>query len=580
MDLSQTVLTRIKEWTKPPYSNECVNEIEQLVSSDNYKEINERFAVDLEFGTGGLRGIIGWGTNRMNIYTVMKATQGLSNHLKQSFSGKKLSAVVSYDCRRLSTEFAKATASVFAANGIKVYIFKKMRPTPMLSYAIRKLGCDTGVIITASHNPKEYNGYKAYWNDGAQVTEPHDRLIIDEVRKINSMDMVLTGDFETYISRGTINYIDKDLDVDFFNDIRSLVINRDLIKSNKKDIKIVYTPLHGTGSLVMPDCFLNAGFEELICVDEQMVADSEFSTVIYPNPEEKEALSLAVKKAKSIKADIVIATDPDADRVGIAVMDRSGEMVLLNGNQTGAILIYYILSQKKRLGLLPANSAIIKTIVTTPLQDKIAESFGVKVFNVLTGFKYIATKQKHFEEDKNYIFQYGGEESYGYCTGNFVRDKDSLGASVMIAEAALLLKSQGRNLIDYLDEIYKKYGYYEDSLQSRTIKGLEGKEVIDRIMTTFRKNRPAKINGVSIIRSIDFENEDIQDSEGSRYILPKSNVLQYYFEDGSRITFRPSGTEPKIKFYFTTKGENSESLKVKVKDFERELMSIVDSIIS
>lgn len=576
MKLISNVLDKIKEWTSPPYNEECIKEIKKLVESNDVNELNERFGAELNFGTGGLRGIIGYGTNRMNIYIIAKATQGLANYVLKN--GKKdLKAVIAYDSRHYSKEFARITASVLASNGIKTYLFKELRPTPELSFAIRYLGCTTGVVITASHNPKNYNGYKAYWDDGSQVINPHDVGIIEEVRKIKKLSEVKQDDFEMLLTSGKIEWIGKEIDQAFINEIVKLSINKEKIKGS--DIKIVFTPLHGTGGTLVPQAFKEAGLPDPVVVEEQMKIDPDFSTVVYPNPEEEEALTLSISLAKKINAEMVIATDPDADRMGIVIRDNNGEYHILNGNQIGAVLEYYILKERKSNGMLPENSAIVKTIVTTDLQDVIAEDYGVKVFNVLTGFKFIGQKIRHFEEEDNYKYVYGGEESFGYLPGTHARDKDSISSAVIIAECCAYLKMQNKTIMDLLEEIYSKYGYYKDELEVRRIEGLAGKEVILKIMEYFRINKINSIGEIDVDHCIDYKNDKIKDAKDSKYILPPSNVMQFYLKDGSRVTLRPSGTEPKIKFYFSTKGINRDEADKKVEIFKKDLLDIVDNII-
>ncbi len=420
MNLSKEIQAKIKEWTNPPYKDDCINEIKNLAEKNNEKELIDRFGAELDFGTGGIRGIIGYGTNRMNIYIIAKCTQGLADYVLKS-KEKDPKAVIAYDSRLFSFEFAKKAAAVLAGNGIKTYIFKELRPTPELSFAIRYLKCTTGIVITASHNPKEYNGYKAYWNDGAQLITPHDKGVIDEVRKIISLDQVKEDDFNKLLDKKMIEWIGEEIDDVFIDEILKLSINKDVLAKSK--IKIVYTPLHGTGGTLIPKAIKKLGLPEPVYVDEQMKPDSDFSTVKFPNPEEKEALSLAIKKAEKTNADIVIATDPDADRMGVVVKDKNNNFIILNGNQIGVILEYYIFKEMKLKGTLPSNAALVKTIVTTYLQNIIAKDFDVKVFDVLTGFKFIGGKIRQFEEDNNYTFVFGTEESYGYLTGTHARDR-------------------------------------------------------------------------------------------------------------------------------------------------------------
>ncbi len=578
MALSPEITQKINEWINPPYDQQCINEIKSLLEKGDEKELLERFGVELEFGTGGIRGIIGYGTNRMNIYTIAKTTQGLANYiLKNNIKDPK--AVIAYDSRLYSKEFATKTATILASNGIKTYIFKELRPTPELSYAIRYLKCTTGIVITASHNPKNYNGYKVYWDDGAQIISPQDNGIIDEVRKIKNLNQVKDGGFSIdNVKNKMIEFICDEIDEAFINDIIKLSINKDKISGSK--IKIVYTPLHGTGITLIPKALKKLGLQEPINVEEQMYPDSNFSTVTYPNPEEEEALTLAIKKAQSTDADIVIATDPDADRMGIVVKNKDGIYKIITGNQIGVILEYYILKEKKAKNILPENGAIVKTIVTTTLQDEIGKDFKAKVFNVLTGFKYIGEKIRQFENDKNFEFLFGTEESYGFLTGTYARDKDSISASLMIAECCAFMKLQNKTIMDLLDEIYNKYGCYKDELVNKNFKGIEGNKIIIKIMDYFRNNKISKFGEINVINSIDYKNRDVPDATGSKYFLPKSNVIQYFLKDGSKITLRPSGTEPKIKFYFSTKGKDKKEVEEKINIIKTGFLNIVDNIIN
>jgi phosphoglucomutase len=577
MALKPEILLKIKEWSNPPYDQNCIDEIKSLLNKGDEKELIERFGVELDFGTGGIRGIIGYGTNRMNIYTIAKTTQGLANYvLKNDIQDPK--AAIAYDSRHYSKEFAIKAATILASNNIKTYIFKELRPTPELSYAIRYLKCTTGIVITASHNPKEYNGYKVYWNDGAQIVSPQDTGIIEEVRKIKDINQVKDHGFDTLLSKKMIEFIGEEIDEAFIKEVIKLSINKNKITGS--DIKIVYTPLHGTGITLIPDTLKKLGLKEPIYVEEQILPDPEFSTVVFPNPEEKEALALAINKAKQIDADIVIATDPDADRMGLVVKDNTGEYKIITGNQIGAILEYYILKEKKALNILPENGAVIKTIVTTTLQDEIGKNFDVEVFNVLTGFKFIGEKIKHFENDANYTFLFATEESYGYLTGTHARDKDSISAASMIAECCAILKSQNKTIIDLLEEMYNKYGYYKDEGISKYFKGIEGKDTILKIMEYFRKNKIESFSGISVSETKDYKNQKIPDAKGSKYTLPESNVIQYFLDDGSKITLRPSGTEPKIKFYFSTKGKNKNEVEEKVKLLKDEFLKIIDNIVN
>lgn len=574
MALSNDIGKKIEEWTKEPYGEDCIREILDLVNSGNEAELNERFGADLEFGTGGLRGIIRFGTNGMNRYNVAKATQGLANYIKmQNIAEPK--AVVAFDSRNFSKEFAQETATIFASNGIKTYLFSSLRPTPELSFAIRYLGCATGVVVTASHNPKEYNGYKAYWSDGAQMVSPHDKNVIAEVGKIKSLTDVKSENFYDLVADGRIEIIGKDVDNAFLDEIFKQNINN-VAGSN---VKIVYTPLHGTGATLAPQVFDRLGLKNILYVKEQMIADGNFPTVLKPNPEEKEALTRGINLAKKENADIVIATDPDADRMGIAVREKNGEFTIVSGNHIGAIIEYYVLSAMKKSGKLPVNGAVVKTIVTTNLQDKIAESFGMKVFNVLTGFKFIGQKIREFEADRNYTYVCGGEESYGFLVGTHARDKDAMVATMLIAECCAVLQKEGRNMSDYLNEILEKYGYYSDSSKSIEIQGLKGKEVIGKIMAHYRENQKTEFAGVKVIQALDFlPGNAIPDAEGSPYKLPSSNVIQYYLEDGTKISLRPSGTEPKIKFYFSGYAASKDEVTAKLANYQKVLIDEVEKL--
>ena len=576
MTLPEFVLKRATEWTESPYDEKCINEIKELIKSKNEKELNERFAVELEFGTGGLRGIIRNGTNGMNKYVVARATQGLANYVKKSGETEP-KAVIAYDSRLYSKEFAMESASVLAANGIKTYLFKEMRPTPELSFAVRELGCVTGIVITASHNPKEYNGYKVYWKDGGQIISPHDENIINEVRKVESLNAVRRESFESLLSKGMIIWIDKEIDEKFIKEVVSLsILPEEITKSN---VRIVYTPLHGTGGTLIPDVLSRMGFKDIIYVDEQMKADSAFSTVRKPNPEERDALDLAIGYATRSDADIVIATDPDADRMGIAVRNYKGEFDVLSGNHIGSILEYYILSMKKEKGVLPADGAVVKTVVTTELQDRIAESFSLKVFNVLTGFKYIGEKIKFFEDAGKYKYVFGGEESYGYLAGTYARDKDAVASTLLISECCAYLKNRGITITDYLDTIFNEYGYYNDKNVSIDAEGLKGVEVIGDVMKKFRDKAPDEIGGLKVVKVMDYVNDKIFDSNDEVSLLPESNVLQYKLSDGSTVTVRPSGTEPKIKFYFSAKSGSAIETEIKLDKMIADLIPGVKSFI-
>lgn len=532
-----------KQWLSEDYDGATRAEVKRLMENDP-KELEESFYRNLEFGTGGLRGIMGVGTNRMNKYTVGMATQGVANYLKQNFKDlPQISVAVSFDSRNNSAEFAKITANVFAANGIKVYLFDSLRPVPELSYSIRHLKCQSGVMVTASHNPKEYNGYKAYWEDGAQVTAPHDTNIINEVLKITSPAMVKFSGGEE-----NIQMVGADVDEAYLNDVSTLLVSPESVK-NHADMKMVYTPLHGTGITLVPKILSRMGFTNLSLVEAQVVSDGNFPTVKSPNPEENSALEMAVALAEEKGADLVMATDPDADRVGIAIRDNEGKITLLNGNQTASILTYYLLRRWKELGKLNENTYIVKTIVTTELMAAMAKAYGVKCYNVLTGFKYIASVIRENEGKATFIG--GGEESYGYNAGEFVRDKDAVITCALIAECAAWCADQGKTLYQLLQDIYAEFGIYKESLISLTKKGKAGLEEIQAMMKSYRENPPASIGGSPVVKVIDYNKPE---ETG----LPKSNVLQFYTEDGSVVSVRPSGTEPKIKFYFGVHGANAD----------------------
>lgn len=543
--MESLILERANKWLDERFDQTTREQVRDMIDH-HPQELTDAFYRDLEFGTGGLRGLMGAGTNRMNKYTVGMATQGLANYLKAMFpSAHPVKVAVAYDSRNNSSFFARITAEVFAANGFTVYLFEELRPTPELSFAIRHLHCQSGVMITASHNPKEYNGYKAYWDDGAQMIAPHDKNVITEVNKITSIDQVCwQGNAEN------IRLTGHEIDEAYIAEILALSLSPDAIK-RQKNLKIVYTSLHGTGRTLVPEVLRRYGFENISLVEEQMIADGNFPTVHSPNPEEHEALTLALRKAESTGADLVMATDPDADRVGVAVRDHHHQMILLNGNQTAALLFYYILTRWKELKKLDGKEYIVKTIVTSELLRDIAVSFGVEYFDVLTGFKFIADIILRNEGKKTFIV--GGEESYGYLTGDFVRDKDAVSACAMIAETAAWTAEQGKTLFDLLIDIYQKYSFYKESLLSITLKGKSGAEEIRQMMIGYRENPPESINHSRVREIIDYQTgirKNILTGAEHAVDLPKSNVLQFLLEDGSKISVRPSGTEPKIKFYF------------------------------
>ena len=538
---------RAAAWLSEDFDLETRNQVKELMNGDP-SALEDAFYKNLEFGTGGLRGIMGVGTNRMNKYTVGMATQGLANYILKRFPGRKdLSVCVSCDSRNHSKEFAKITADVMSANGIHVYIFDDIRPTPELSYSIRFKGAVAGVMITASHNPKEYNGYKAFWSDGGQVTSPEDKEIVAEVAKVGDPSLVK---FEAGENAGGIEIMGADVDEHYIKDILSLTLSHEAC-ARHSDLKIVYTPLHGCGVHLVPECLSRLGFKNIIHVPEQDIPNGDFPTVVSPNPEEPAALEMAVRKADETGADLVIATDPDADRMGIAVRDPQGKMVLFNGNQSASLMTYYVLSRWKELGKLGKGKYLVKTIVTTELIKEMAESFGVPCYDVLTGFKFIAevVRRKEVEGGE---FICGGEESYGFNLGQFVRDKDAQIAASIIAECAAWAADQGLSLYGLMQKIYKEYGLHRESMVYLVRKGIEGSREIAQMMTEFRSNPPREICGRPIAKVIDY-------LEPEKTALPKSNVLQFLNADGDIVSVRPSGTEPKIKFYFGTRGDDADA---------------------
>lgn len=542
--IDNKVLEKANSWLNGNYDEETKSAIRDMMENDP-QELTESFYRDLEFGTGGLRGIMGVGSNRMNKYTVGAATQGMTNYLKRNFNDLDLIKVaIAYDSRNNSKYFAQITADVFSANGIKVYLFDDLRPTPELSFAIRHFGCQGGIVITASHNPKEYNGYKAYWDDGGQIIAPHDKNIIEEVLSIQDIASVkFDGNPEL------IEMIGQEVDEIYLENIHSLSLAPEAIK-RQKDFKVVFTPLHGTGVTLVPRALEKFGFEKVYLVDEQTTPDGNFPTVKSPNPEETAALKLAMDMAKNIEADLVMATDPDADRVGIAIR-KENEMILLNGNQAASLLIYYLLTKWKENGKLKGEEFIVKTIVTSELLVKIAEKEGVDHYDVLTGFKYIADIIKSLEGQKKFIG--GGEESYGYLVGDFVRDKDAVISCAMIAETAAWAADKGIGLYDLLLEIYQEFGFYKEKLISVVRKGKSGAEEIQAIMKNFRENPPVMLGGSKVVKIMDYQTsvaKNINTGHEEKIELPASNVLQFMTEDGGKVSVRPSGTEPKIKFYF------------------------------
>jgi phosphoglucomutase len=573
MDLE--VRAKAQEWLNSNIDLDAKNEIQLMLDSEDQTELVDSFYKDLEFGTGGLRGIMGVGSNRINKYTIGKATQGLSNYLLQAFPNQKISVAIAHDSRNNSDFFAETTASVFSANGIKVYFFNALRPTPELSFAIRYLGCQSGVVLTASHNPKEYNGYKAYWDDGAQVTPPHDENVIDEVNKIGSIDEV---NFKKNSS--LIVEIGEEIDEKYLQEVKGLSLSPEVIK-NQSDLKIVFSPIHGTGITLVPEILHRYGFENVHIVKEQATPDGNFPTVVYPNPEEAEAMSLATQQAKDIDADLIMATDPDADRVGIGAKNNQGEFQLINGNQAASLLVYYMLKMWSEKGKLDGDQFVIKTIVTTDLILDIANKFHVEAYETLTGFKYIASIIKDLEGEKQFIV--GGEESYGYLSGDFVRDKDAISSCALLAEMTAWAKDNGMGLFDLLIEVYKEFGFYQESLLSITRKGKTGAEEIQVMMKEMRQNPPKSIHGSPVTKVYDYLSGEVKELAAGKIEsldFPQSNVLQYTTEDGTKISARPSGTEPKIKFYFSVKEplENTEDFDTVQEALKVKIESIIDEL--
>lgn len=580
LKLDSTAEKNIKTWLKGRYDQTVKDEIQKLIDSENTNQLTDSFYKNLEFGTGGMRGELGVGSNRMNKYTVGAATQGLANYLNKCFSGEEIKVAIAYDSRNFSPEFGQIAADILSANGITVYLYKALRPTPQLSFTVRELRCQSGIVITASHNPREYNGYKVYWVDGSQVVAPHDKNIVSEVNAItNVKDIKFKG------VKKRIKMIGEVLDKKYLKAVKSIAVSPRIIKK-QKDLKIVFSSIHGTGITMVPPALAQLGFENVTIVKEQATPDGNFPTVIYPNPEEKEAMSLALKKAQEIDADLVIATDPDADRVGMGVKNPDGEWQLLNGNQAASLIIFYLLKAWKSAGKLTGNEFVCKTIVTTDLIDAMAEKAGVKCYNTLTGFKYIAQVIRELEGKQTFIG--GGEESYGYLIGDKVRDKDAIASCAMIAELTAYAKHKGISLFDFLADMYKTFGFYYEGLISVTKKGKTGAEEIQQMMTDFRNNPPKTLAGSKVIRMDDLgllkrtniKTGEVTEIESGKMGMEASNVLQFFTEDGTKFTCRPSGTEPKIKFYIGVKDKlknksefeaTLEKLKLKVAKIGQEL---------
>ena len=571
-----------QQWLDNPYFDE-ETKAELKAIAGNEKEIEDRFYMDLEFGTAGLRGVIGAGTNRMNIYTVRKATQGLANYIK-SVSGEAKGVAIAYDSRHMSPEFADESALCLAANGIKAYVFESLRPTPELSYAVRKLGCIAGINITASHNPPEYNGYKVYWEDGAQITPPHDSGIMDEVKKVTDYASVKTMSKEDAEAAGLYQTIGADIDDPYIAELKSLVLHQDSIDAVKDKLTIVYTPLHGTGNLPVRRVLKELGFQNVYVVPEQELPNGDFPTVSYPNPDAAEAFELGLALAKKVNADLVLATDPDADRLGVYVKDsKTGEYHTLTGNMSGCLIGDYVIGQRKAVnGSLPEDGAFIRSIVSTNMADAIAKYYGIELVEVLTGFKFIGQKILEFEKTGKGTYLFGMEESYGCLTGTYARDKDAVVASMTLCEAAAYYMTKNMTLWDAMLEMYERYGYYKDHVESITLKGIEGLAKIQEIMDTLRKDAPKEIGGLKVLAARDYKTDVIKDfvNGGERPTgLPKSNVLYYELEDDAWVCVRPSGTEPKVKFYIGVKGASLEDADQKAASLGKQTLAMIQKMI-
>ena len=569
-----------EQWIANPYFDEATKEELKSIAEDE-NEIKERFYMDLEFGTAGLRGIIGAGTNRMNIYVVRRATQGLANYIAK-VDKKSQGVAIAYDSRHMSPEFAQEAALCLAANGIKAYIFETLRPTPELSFAVRHLGCVAGINVTASHNPPEYNGYKVYWEDGAQITPPHDSGIMGEVKAISDWNTVKTMDKAEAEKAGLFEVISKEVDDAYMAELKKQVIHMDAIQAEGKNLKIVYTPLHGTGNIPARRILKELGFENVYVVKEQELPDGDFPTVSYPNPEAAEAFELGLKLAKEVDADLVLATDPDADRLGVRVKDKNGEYHDLTGNMSGCLLANYEISQRKAVnGSLPEDGALIKTIVTTNLADAIAKGYGVKLIEVLTGFKFIGQQILGFEKSGKGSYLFGFEESYGCLIGTYARDKDAIVATMALCEAAAYYKTQGKTLWDAMIEMYEQFGYYKDDIKSVTMKGIEGLQKIQDIMNSLRQNPPAEFAGHKVVAVRDYKADTIKNLETGEVTptgLPNSNVLYYELTNDAWVCVRPSGTEPKVKFYYGVKGTSLADADEKSAVMGKAVLDMVDSM--
>ena len=566
---------KFNEWLNSAVIAEEVKE--ELRSITDEKELEDRFYKDLDFGTGGLRGVIGFGSNRMNVYTVSKATQGFANYLNKRF--EEPAVAIAYDSRNMSKEFAEAAALTLCSNGVKVFLYESLRPTPMLSFAVRHLNCTGGIMVTASHNPKIYNGYKVYDEFGGQVTDEKATIIINEVNNIKSFDEIKTISKEEAIRDNLLTYVGEEVDKAYLEQVKSLTIRRELVEKNAKDLKVIYTPIHGTGNIPVRRVLNELGYEQVQVVKEQELPDGNFPTAPYPNPEDPQVFEIALDMAKTSNPDIIFGTDPDCDRIGVVVKDSEGNYRVLNGNQTGLLLTEYILSALKEENKLPENGVVIKTIVTTEGARAIAEHYGIEIMDVLTGFKYIGEKIREFQEagDRKYLF--GFEESYGYLAGEFVRDKDAVIASMLIAEMTLFYKQQGKSLYDGLIDLYNKYGFFKEGLVSIELKGKEGQEKIAKCIDELRNSSLPEVNGVKVATKLDYKlskEENLSAGTESVINLPKSNVLKYILENGSSFVVRPSGTEPKMKIYLAVKGSSLEDADKQLEVFKDKVMNIVN----
>ncbi len=576
MDFKQ----RYNSWLNNPYIDENAK-AELLAIEDNEKEIEERFYKDLEFGTGGIRGILGAGDNRMNIYTIAKATQGLANYINKNKSDTKDGVAIAYDSRRMSPEFAETTALVLNNNGIKSYVYPSLRPTPMLSFAVRELNCIAGIVITASHNPPEYNGYKVYWSDGAQVPYPVDGYIIGEVNDVKAYADAKLMDKDEAVAKGLYNVISSEIDDKYMENVLAQVVNPEVIKTASDDLKIVYTPIHGSGNIPVRRVLKEVGFKHVEVVKEQELPDSDFTTVGYPNPEDPKVFTLAIELAKKSGADIIVGTDPDADRVGAVCKNSNGEYVVLNGNMTGVLLTHYILDQNKKNGTMPKNPAVISTIVSTGLTKVICEHYDVTYFETLTGFKNIGEKIKNFEENNSHEYMFGFEESYGCLKGTYARDKDAVVATLLLCEVAGYYKNRGMSLYDGILEIYKEFGYYTDAIENLTLKGLDGLKQMDKILSTLRSEPIKNVGNSKVVEMRDYKTgviNNLVDNTVSKTTVPASNVLYYVLEDSSWFCVRPSGTEPKIKIYFGVKDDTKELSDAKMQKLIKDVMAVINAI--